>query len=56
MPDIISGPFYFGISEIGYRWIKICIAITCQQSDATRLKSDLNHQLYDVFTRNGYQL
>ena len=56
IPDIISGPFYFGISEIGYHWIKICVAATCQQNDANRLKSELNHHLYDIFDKNGFKL
>ncbi len=56
LPEILNGPFYFGISEIGYHWIKICIAAVCQQNNVTRLKSELNHCLYDVFKKNGFQL
>ena len=55
-PGIIRGPFYVGISEIGYHWIKICISAVCQQNDVNSLKSNLNHQLYDLFNDNGFQL
>lgn len=56
IPEIISGPFYFGISEIGYHWIKICIGSTCQQNDVTRLTSVLNNHLYAIFEKNGFRL
>ncbi len=55
-PEIIRGPFYIGISEIGYHWIKICISAVCQQSDVNSIKSNLNHQLHDIFEDNGFQL
>ena len=55
-PGIIRGPFYVGISEIGYHWIKICFSAVCQQNDVNSLKSNLNHQLYDLFNDNGFQL
>ena len=56
IPEIIKGPFYLGISEIGYHWIKICVGAICQQNDVTMLKSELNHQLFDIFKSNGFQL
>jgi small conductance mechanosensitive channel len=55
-PDVINGPFYFGISEIGYHWTKICVAAVCQQVKMNKLKSDLNHNLFDLFNKNGFKL
>lgn len=56
LPRIISGPYYFGISEIGYRRVTICIAASCKQSDVNRIKSPLNHYIWDMFRDNGYPL
>ena len=53
---IVNGPYYFGINEIGYHWIKISIGTECQQKHVTGMKSYLNDQIYDIFIKNGYQL
>ncbi len=55
-PKILSGPFYFGIYEIGYHWVKISIGTACHQKNVASLKSYLNDQIYDAFIKNGYQL
>ncbi len=56
VPELVGGPYYFGINEIGYHWVKIAVAATCMQNDLTRLKSVLNHHLYDIFDKNGFNL
>ena len=56
VPELVGGPYYFGINEIGYHWVKIAVAATCMQNDLTRLKSVLNHHLYDIFKKNGFTL
>ena len=55
-PEIISGPYYFGIGEIGYHWIKITIGTACLQSNVTKLKSYLNNRIFEIFKKNGFQL
>ncbi len=56
IPEIISGPYYFGISEIGYHRLKISFGATCHQNDAKSIKPTLNHALWELFSRNGIQL
>jgi hypothetical protein len=56
IPELVRGPFYFGIGEIGYHRIKICICAECPQLAMGRIKSELMHYLYDAFKNNGFQL
>lgn len=56
IPEIINGPYYFGIGEIGYHKLKINFGAICKQSDAKYIKPILNHALWELFTRNGIQL
>ncbi len=56
IPAIISGPYYFGIDTISYRRLSITIASECRQQDMNPTKSRLNHELWELFEKNGYQL
>lgn len=56
VPMILNGPFYFGIDEIGYHWLKITVGAACYQSDINKLKPQLNQHLWDIFEKNGFEL
>ncbi len=56
IPEIVSGPYYFGISEIGYHKLKIGIGATCTQNDVKSIRPVLNHALWELFSRHGIQL
>ncbi|MBR6088948.1 MAG: mechanosensitive ion channel, partial [Anaerolineaceae bacterium] len=56
VPMILNGPFYFGIDEIGYHWLKITIGAACYQSDINKLKPQLNQHLWEMFKENGFEL
>ncbi|MBQ6509096.1 MAG: mechanosensitive ion channel [Flexilinea sp.] len=56
IPRLISGPYYFGIDTIGYRRLSVTVAGECRQQDVNGIKSQLNHELWEMFEKNGYQL
>ena len=56
IPEIKSGPHYFGVNEIGYHWVQICISALADQNDVNNIISELNRVLYDIFEKNGFRL
>ncbi len=55
-PEIISGPFYVGIETVSYRRITIAVCAECRQQDVKTATRNLNHALWALFEKNGYQL
>lgn len=56
VPEITSGPYYFGISEIGYRYVKVTVGAMCQQADINKIKAPVNHYINQLFRENGFRL
>ncbi len=56
IPQIIDGPYYGGITEIGYRHVNIGFRALCRQDDIKAVGILLNHEIWDLFKENGYQL
>jgi len=56
IPTIINGPVYGGVSEIGYHRLSIKITAECRQKDLHKTQIAMNRELWDLFTKNGYQL
>lgn len=56
IPTIINGPFYGGISEIGYHRLSIRVTAECRQKDQYKTQASLNRELWELFTKNGYRL
>lgn len=56
IPTIISGPYYNGISTIDYHRLSLSVGAECRQKDVTKTRTELNHVLWELFTKNGLQL
>ena len=55
-PEIMSGPKYSGIKEIGYRRVTLSISTLCRQEDCEKLKKALNKELVNLFHKYGFPL
>ncbi len=55
-PEIIRGPYYIGIETISYRRVTIAVSAECRQQDVKKITRDLNHTLWALFEKNGFQL
>ncbi len=56
IPQIIDGPYYIGITEISYRRINIGLRALGRQDDIKVISGMLNHEIWDLFEKYGYQL
>ena len=56
IPQIVNGPYYSGITGIGYHTVTIVIGAACRQSDTYAVQTRLNHILYDLFRENDFKL
>lgn len=45
VPNIIKGPFYKGVAELGYGGVKLLIVATCKEEDIHQVQRDLNREV-----------
>ena len=55
IPEIIGGPYYKGVMQIGSINTLYIIA-ECKQENYRRVQRKLNHAILDLFNEHGYKL
>ena len=53
IPDIVEGPFYKGVSELGESSVNLLFVAKCKESDIYQVQRDLNRQIKIMFDDNG---
>lgn len=52
IPDIIEGPFYMGVSELGQSGVKLRFTAKCPEALKFQVERDLNRQIKLLFDKN----
>lgn len=52
IPDIVEGPFYMGVSELGQSGVKLRFTAKCPESLKFQVERDLNRQIKLLFDKN----
>lgn len=53
IPEIIDGPFYKGVSELGDSAVVLRIVASCEEKDRIQVARDLNREIYLLFKENN---
>ena len=56
LPEIIDGPFYKGVVELGESSVNIRILATCKEQDRIQLSRDLNREIFLLFNKNNINI
>ena len=52
-PEIIAGPIYRGVSELGASGVTIMVTCTCNEADIKAVIRYMNKEVLQIFYRNG---
>ncbi len=52
IPDIVEGPFYMGVSELGQSGVKLRFTAKCPESLKFQVERDMNRQIKLLFDKN----
>lgn len=52
IPEIIDGPFYKGVQELGDSAVTLRIIATCEEKDRIQVARDLNREIFLLFKKN----
>ncbi len=53
IPDIIEGPYYRGVNELGESSVVIRIVAQCDENDRFQVVRDMNREILLIFAENG---
>lgn len=53
VPDIVQGPFYKGVSNLGTSSVDLLILAKCNEKDIYQVQRDLTRELYILFNKNN---
>ena len=56
LPEIVDGPYYKGVSELGNNAVVIKILALCEEKDRIQLARDLNREIFLVFNENNINI
>ncbi len=56
IPEVISGPKYKGISELGKDQVKVLLVCEYKEKDYYRVKRKLNREIYDLLEKENIRL
>ena len=56
IPDVVEGPFYKGVSELGESAVVLLFVAKCNENDIYQVQRDLNRAIKIMFDENGIEI
>ena len=56
IPDIIEGPFYMGVSELGESGVSLLFTAKCKEDNIYQVQRDLNREIKIMFDDNNVEI
>lgn len=56
IPQIVEGPFYKGVAELGANSVDLLFVAKCKENDIYQVQRDLNREIKIVFDDNGINI
>ncbi len=56
IPDIVEGPFYKGVSELGSSGVSLKFVARCEEADRFQVERDMNRQFKLLFDAHGINI
>ncbi len=56
IPEIVEGPFYKGVDELGASGVALLFVAKCKESDIYQVQRDMNRQIKIIFDDNGIEI
>lgn len=56
IPDIVEGPFYMGVSQLGASGVRLRFTAKCTEIQKFQVERDLNRQIKLLFDKNGVNI
>ncbi|MCQ2087373.1 MAG: mechanosensitive ion channel family protein [Bacilli bacterium] len=56
IPEIIDGPYYKGVQELGNNSVNIKILAQCEEKDRIQLSRDLNREIFLLFNKHNINI
>ena len=54
IPEIVDGPYYKGVTELGSSSVDLMLVATCKETDIFQVKRDINREIFLLF--NDYDI
>lgn len=56
IPEIVEGPFYKGVTELGGSSVDLLFMAKCSEQDIYQVQRDLNREFYILFNKNNINI
>ena len=56
IPDIVEGPFYKGVAELGESSVNLLFVAKCKESDIYQVQRDMNREIKILFDNNNIEI
>ena len=56
IPDIVEGPFYMGVSELGESGVSLLFTAKCKEDNIYQVQRDLNREIKIMFDNNNVEI
>jgi small conductance mechanosensitive channel len=56
IPEIVEGPFYKGVTELGGSSVDLLFMAKCSEQDIYQVQRDLNREFYVLFNKNNINI